>query len=243
MVGSKIALYHSLADWYDAIYDWKDYRAEARRLEQIARRYGRTGRTRWLDVACGTGHHLEYLRGNHPCVGVDGSAEMLRIARRRLPGMRLVRGDMRSFDLGARFDVVTCLFSAVGHLPSERDLQRTFSNFARHLAPGGVAIVEPWLEPAAFRPGTIHLRTHQGPSGTIVRLASSARRGNRSVIDYHYLVADPARGLRYFTETDVGLMVPRARLIRLMRRAGLRSRFLTRGFTGDRGLLLGVKPT
>jgi demethylmenaquinone methyltransferase/2-methoxy-6-polyprenyl-1,4-benzoquinol methylase len=46
---------------------------------------------RTLDVACGTGFLTRFLPGE--VTGLDSSEAMLAIARRRLPGARLVRGD------------------------------------------------------------------------------------------------------------------------------------------------------
>ncbi len=235
------AQFHHFARFYDAINDWKDYRVESERLETIARRFGRSGRTTWLDVACGTGKHLEYLSRSHLAMGVDASREMLRVARRRLPGTRLVLGDMRTFRLKKQFDVVSCLFSAIGHLKTKADVQATYANFARHLKPGGVAIVEPWIERASFRPGYIHLRTHQSPAVTIARVASSSLQGSRSLIHYHFLIGEPGHDIRYYEETDVGLLLSRDEQLRLMSSAGFRPRFLSRGFTPGRGLLVGVK--
>lgn len=237
-------MYHELARYYDGIEAGKDYRSESKRLEVIARRLGRSGRTTWLDVACGTGRHLEFLSRRHPTVGVDSSPEMLRIARHRLPGIRLVTGDMRSFRLNRRFDVVTCLFSAIGNLKTEEDVRKTFANFTRHLTPGGVAIVEPWIEPSAWRTGTIHLRTYESPTATVVCFVFASHRGIRSVVKYHYLIGEPGRGIQHLEETDVGLMLSRDRLVEIMGSAGLHSRFLARGlYPGrkGRGLLVGVK--
>jgi ubiquinone/menaquinone biosynthesis C-methylase UbiE len=238
---SGLYQFHELAQYYDAINDWKDYRGESEQLENLARRFGRPGRTTWLDVACGTGRHLEFLRRKHPVAGVDGSREMLRIARRRLPGVRLMLGDMRTFRLHRRFDVVSCLFSAIGHLRTKEDVRRTFSNFARHLNPGGVAIVEPWIEDSAFRPGMIHLRTHESPGVTVVRMAFSSRRGNHSMIQYNFLIGRPGREIRYCHVTDVGLLLSREEHLELMGSAGLEPHFLARGLTSGRGLLVGVK--
>jgi ubiquinone/menaquinone biosynthesis C-methylase UbiE len=238
---SGLPQFHELAKYYDAINDWKDYAGESARLETIARRFGRPGRTTWLDVACGTGRHLEFLRRRHSTMGVDASPQMLRVARHRLPHVRLLRGDMRTFHLKRRFDVVSCLFSAIGHLRTRDDVGRAFANFARHLDPGGVAIVEPWIAPSAFRAASIHLRTHASPALTVIRLASSSRRGNRSRIRYHFLIGEPGRNIRHYEETDVGLLLPREELLRLMKSAGLKPRFLARGLTRGRGLLVGVK--
>ena len=233
--------FHELAKYYDALNDWKDYSGESRRLDAIARRFGRKGKTTWLDVACGTGRHLEFLQRRHAVVGVDGSREMLRAARSRLPGVRLVLGDMRSFRLGRRFDVVSCLFSAIGHLGTKEDVRRTFANFARHLNPGGVAIVEPWFGPSAFHHGMVHLRKSESPDLTAVRMAYSIRRGNRSTIQWHFLIGRPGQGIRYYRATDVGLLLARYELLQCMRSAGLRPHFLSPGLMPGRGLLVGVK--
>lgn len=241
MTTSRPIMFHELAEYYDEFMAEKDYRGEVRRLEALARRYGRSRGRAWLDVGCGTGRHLALLRARHPVAGVDNSLSMLRIARRRLPGVRLVLADMRSFRLDRSFDVVSCLFSAVGHLRTEQDLLATFANFARHLKPGGVALVEPWLDPAEFRPAMLHLMTHEGPSVTVVRLAYSSRRGRRSVIHSHYLIGRLGTGVRHFTDTDVGLLVPHQRLLALMKKCGLRPTFLKAGVRPGRGLLVGVK--
>ncbi len=242
MVETRSRMFGDLARFYDALYGAKDYRAESRSLVRLVRRYARSKGHAWLDVACGTGRHLEFLRREWDVSGVDASPQMLRLARRRLPGVPLVQGDMRRFRLKDRFDVITCLFSAIGHLPSEADLLRTFHNFSTHLKPGGVAIVEPWIDPEDFRPGMVHLVSYRSPSLVIARMAFSARTGNRSAISYRYLIGEARRGVRHEEETDRGLLVPRRRLVELMERSGLRGRFLRHGLPTGRGLLVGRKP-
>lgn len=239
--GPGLPQFQELAEYYDALNDWKDYRGECERLESIARRFGPPGRTTWLDLACGTGRHLEFLRRRHPVVGLDGSRNMLRVARRRLPGVELIAGDMRTFQLNRRFDVVSCLFGAIGHLETIKDVRTAFANFARHLNPDGVALVEPWLSPSEFRPGMITLRTHESPAVTAVRFSSSSRRGIRSTIRYHFLIGEPGHKIRRYEETDVKLLLSRPELLGLMRGAGLSPRYLVRGLSPGRGLLVGVK--
>lgn len=217
-------MFHQLAKYYDSLVAAKDSRAETERIVALAQRFGRSPGRVWLDVACGTGRHLEFLQRKYRVTGVDNSPQMLRIARDRLPGARLRRGDMRTFRLGEVFDVVSCLFSAIGHLRTESDVQATFRNFARHLTPGGVAIVEPWIDPEQFRPGYVHLVTPQSPQAKIVRLAFSSRRRNHSRIEYHSLIGETGRGIRHWEETDVGLLVSRKRLVEMLEKAGLASR-------------------
>lgn len=234
-------MFHRLASYYDDLVGAKDYGAETRYLESLARRLGRSRGRAWLDVACGTGRHLSFLRRHYEVTGVDASREMLRAARRRLPGIRLVLADMRNFRLDETFDVVSCLYSAIGHLPTERGLEVTFANFDRHLKPGGVALIEPWIDPADFRAGYVHLLTRESPSVRVVRMASSSRRGKRSAVHYHYLIGKTGRRVEHFEEVVTGLLVPRRRLLELLRHAGLTARFLREGLTPGRGLLVGVK--
>lgn len=234
-------MFRELASYYDTYLEAKDYRGESRCLESIARRYGRSRGRTWLDVGCGTGQHLAYLRKHRSVAGIDLSPAMLRIARRRLPGIPLRRGDARTFRLGRQFEVVSCLFGVFGHLESERDLRRAFERIAAHVAPGGVAIVEPWVSPAQYRAGMIHLMSHDDPTTKLVRLAYSTRRGSRLVVRSHYLVATRGRPVLHYEEVSVGRMVAPRDLLRMMEAVGLRSRVVARGLIPGKSLLVGVK--
>lgn len=233
--------YRNSARVYDRVYAWKDYRAEARRVRELVRRYGPPRARTLLDVACGTGSHLAYLSRWYSVTGIDASREMLREARRKLPAVRFVQGRMQDFRLDQRFDVIMCLFSAIGHVRSRRDLTRTLANFARHLNPRGVAIVEPWLTPGRYRVGSIHLATSGTTVQPIARMNSSERRGNRSVMDMHYLVADNGK-VRYWVERhDLALFdVPTQ--LEAFRAAGLGVRHIPSRFTMPRGLYVGTLP-
>jgi SAM-dependent methyltransferase len=152
------ALFDSWAELYDATYaaKGKDYRGEAARLLALARprlppRPGGAART-LLDVACGTGEHLRFLRDELEVTGLDRSAAMLAVARRKLPGVRLERADMTTFRLGRRFGLVTCLFSSLGYLDDEAALRQAIRRMADHLEPGGLLIVEPALTTDRLQP-------------------------------------------------------------------------------------------
>ncbi len=226
---------------YDKIYAWKDYAVEARRIRRIIQENGRGRSTTLLDVACGTGAHLAYLSRWYDSTGLDLTEGMLRVARRKLPNVRFVRGRMEEFDLGRKFDVLTCLFSAIGYVRSVPELRRTLRNFAAHLNPGGVAIVEPWLTAATYRAGSIHLRTYGTEALPIVRMNRAEKRGHRSVMDMHHLVGT-SRGVYHWVEHhDLGMFeVPT--YLAAFRAAGFRARFLQHGLMKGRGLYVAVLP-
>src|ERR1700730_1388985 len=147
--------YSKLAKVYDALYGFKNYEAEAKRLHEIIAEKKTSPGNALLDVACGTGTHLSFLQKYYSVEGIDLTPEMLEVARTRHPQIAFCEGDMRTFDLGRRFDVVTCLFSSIGYLKSPQELRAAIINMARHLQPGGVLIVEPWLTDETWKPGVV----------------------------------------------------------------------------------------
>lgn len=235
-------MYKHLARYYDLIYDQKDYRKDTAGLVRIARKFGMSRGRRWLDVACGTGRHLELLRRKFEVVGVDLSREMLRQARRRLPGVRLVRGDMRNFDLGKRFDVVSCLFSATRYLRTEADLRRALETFAQHLRPGGILLVQPWIDPVHLKRGHVTLTVHDGGSVAVARASATTVRRALTFLHFDYLIAEEGRGVRHLSETEVLRMTAPRRLVEMAQAAGLKARMLRTGPNDERGLLVGVAP-
>ncbi|HEX9610183.1 MAG TPA: class I SAM-dependent methyltransferase [Candidatus Limnocylindria bacterium] len=194
-------MFTQTAELYDLFYEWKDYAGEAARIRELAESRAPHART-LLDVACGTGRHLEHLRAWYEVEGVDLDEGLLDVARRRLPDVPFQVADMRDFDLGSRFDVVTCLFSSIGYVQAPEALRSAIAAMARHVAPGGLLMVEPWLSPSTFDP------SHPGrvvmverPDLVGVRLNDSRVEGRLSVMDFHYLVVRAGHPLEHVVET------------------------------------------
>jgi len=174
------------ARFYDAIYSFKDYAKECGQIVELA---GSHAGGTLLDVACGTGKHLEILRNTFQCEGLDLDANLLAIARERLPDTPLHHADMTSFDLGRRFDVVTCLFSAIGYAETVERLNSTVRRFAAHLKPGGVVLFDPWLSPEVWNPEHLHALFVDEPDLKIARMSAPRTEGNVSVVGFEYLVS------------------------------------------------------
>jgi len=110
-------MFSETAQYDDTIYlAMKNYGAEADTLTAIIHQYRRSIGNRLLDVACGTGLHLSYLKHQFEVEGLDLDEQLLAIARQRNPEVPLHHTDMADFALGRTFDVVTCLFSAIGYV-------------------------------------------------------------------------------------------------------------------------------
>lgn len=188
-----------------------------------------------LDVACGTGKHLEHLRGHFRCEGLDLDDGLLEVARRRVLDVPLHQGDVRDFELGRRFDAVTCLFSAIGFVGDPEGLGGAAHALARHLEPGGVLLVEPWLTPDAWVPGRPHLLALDEPGLAFARVTVSGLRGERiSTTEMHYVVGTPD-GVDHFVERHELYLFTREEMRAAFEQAGLDVEYDDEGLMG-RGL-------
>ncbi len=220
--------YGRFATYYDFIYEsLVDYDADVRYLETVFRRFVGERPRSILDLACGTGNHaLRLARRGHQVVGVDLSREQLAIARRKARAVRapirFLRGDMRSFDLGRRFDAAICMFGAFGYLLETRDVLRCLRSVRRHLGPHGVFAFEFWQSSAAKPPPHQSWFHKVGPAFELVRLAEARydRRTRLLPVEFRFFVFKGRRVLDRFQETHTvrTYLVPEIR--GLLRRAG-----------------------
>lgn len=184
--------YERTADLYDLFLPNKDYEAEVERLFEIVRAHlGPLEPNSVLDVACGTGRHLDAFGRCVPrLAGVDLSEPLLRIARSRLSDAWLVHGDLKSFHLHQRFDLVTCLFSSIAYAAfNEEELARSLATMYEHVADGGVLVVEPGFTPEQWVPGRLAFRAVREESINAVRMSTAAVEENFAVFDEHYVVS------------------------------------------------------
>ncbi len=89
---------------------------------------------------------------------------------------------MTDFDLATTYDAVTCLFSAIGYVRTADRMQRAVACMARHVKPGGVLIVEPWLTPQDWKPGSSFIHAGEIGADKVCRMSHSGQQGNLSVL-------------------------------------------------------------
>lgn len=226
--------------FYDALYHFVDYEGAARTLHELISARAPEART-LLDVGCGTGQHLSHLRQWYEVEGLDLDGQLLEAARTRCPGVRFHEASMVDFRLPRRFDVVTCLFSAVGYVQSPEAMSSAVACMARHLNPGGLLVIEPWFEPERYWIDTITANHFESDDLKICWMYTSQREGDVSVLDIQYLVGTPD-GVEHLVEQHrIGLFT-REQHLAAMSEAGLVD--LEHDPIGPvrRGLYLGSKP-
>ena len=122
-----------------------DHSGDLQMYEQFARR----GDSPSLELGVGTGRVAVHLAHQGlDVVGIDAAAAMLARLEASLDHdaaqrVRLVEADMREFDLAPeKFDLIYCAANSFQHMVTTDDQLSTLRCVARHLASGGVYVMQ-----------------------------------------------------------------------------------------------------
>lgn len=199
-------------DDYAPFYDWENARTLGRRDIPFWRRLALNAGGPVLELGCGTGRvSLPLARAGVQVVGVDRSAAMLALARRRLSRGRLqrqlclVQADIRRLPLPdaspqlrlrrkrPMFRLAMAPYGILQSLLNERDLSRTLAEVHRVLAPNGTFA----LELAADLPSWQEYRRRVSLAGwrgrpggthlTLVETVSQDRPRRRTIFDQEFI--------------------------------------------------------
>jgi ubiquinone/menaquinone biosynthesis C-methylase UbiE len=241
LIMTKQLLHNKLAKYYDRVYSFKDYLDETVRLQNLIIKYLESGGNTLLDVACGTGLHLKHLKDDFSCTGVDVSKSMLKIARKNAKGVTFKEADMKTLRLGKQFDVIVCLLSSIGYVKTAASLEKTIRNFSKHLKKGGLALIEPSHAKSFYVSGEPRITTYDGKEAKIARVNVTKIRQATAVLNMHILIAERGKDAKYFVDRhELGLFGINNTL-RIMKAAGLKSKYLKNGLMPGRELFVGIK--
>lgn len=175
-----------------------------------------------LELGSGGGHVAYHLKRAFECHLTDISEPMLEVSRRLNPDCTHAVGDMRTLDLGRRFDVVLA-HDAIDYMSSEGDLRAAFDTAWRHLVPGGMACFVPDDVSETFEPGT-DVSGSDGTDGQAVRLFEWAEPVNAGcstvTVHYAFLVRHADGRVQSFHEAHTVGLFPRATWERLLAERG-----------------------
>ena len=214
------------ADCYDAIYQEKDYQAECDLIERLFKTYGDGQIKTVLDLGCGTGNHaLPLSIKGFEVIGVDRSESMLAQARKKAtrssPAERdaFYQADIRSMDLGRRFDAVLMMFAVLGYQLENAEIMEVFRAARRHLNPGGLLLFDVWYGPAVlFQRPSERVKIIPTLTGKILRVSSSTLATSRHTCTVRYHVwkfaaerllseAEEEHTVRYFFPLELNLFL------------------------------------
>lgn len=166
--------FNAFARYYDA--DMGAYDDDLALYRELARRTDGP----ILDAMCGTGRVIVPLaQAGFRTAGLDIALEMIRAVERKTAALKLadrvraVQGDIRSFDLRTQFGLALVPLNSLMHLETVADQLAALQALRRHLAPGGVLVLDLFnpdpRELMADQGVLVHERTFQTEAGNLVQ--------------------------------------------------------------------------
>jgi len=100
-----------------------------------------------LELACGSGRFtIPLAKEGVNITGVDISLDMLNLAKSKASkdevNVRLLQGDMRSFDLGEKYKFIFIAAQSLSHLHTREEVEECLSSVRRHLTEEGRLLIE-----------------------------------------------------------------------------------------------------
>ncbi|MDI6738437.1 MAG: class I SAM-dependent methyltransferase [Nanoarchaeota archaeon] len=132
--------------YYELVFGKRNIKKEVDFLESLFQKFsGRKIKT-VLDIACGTGPHMDELeKRGYALAGLDNSFKMLRILQEmphRNNFIGAYRQDMRNISIRRKFDACICMVNSLAILTENKDLISHFDSVVGVLEQGGLYIIE-----------------------------------------------------------------------------------------------------
>ncbi|RYG10541.1 MAG: class I SAM-dependent methyltransferase, partial [Chitinophagaceae bacterium] len=135
---SSTALYTDLSSYYDLMCADINYKEQSEYARRIHALFGTNGKT-YLDLACGTGPHIEhFITFGYHVSGLDINQPMLDIAKERCPSAQFMLQDMSNFKTSEQFDLVTCFLYSIHYNQNLHKLKECIKSVHTALNTGGV---------------------------------------------------------------------------------------------------------
>ncbi len=163
-------VFQDYAEYYDLLYEDKDYRREATYVERLLRQF------------------------NPSVHGVDLSSPMLDRARSRsanVPSLsanlKWTLGNVQRVRIGEYFDAVISLFHVMSYQTTDAALDAAVNTAAQHLRPGGIFIFDFWYGPAVLAQRPEPRSKRVANDGTeVTRFCDATLDERRNVVDLTY---------------------------------------------------------
>jgi SAM-dependent methyltransferase len=207
------------ASAYDSMYADKDYERECDLVEQAFARFADGPVESVLDLGAGTGNHaLPLARRGYDVAAVDLSEAMVRIATEKATEagaqVDFRQGDLRTVQLGRRFDAVLLMFAVLGYQRTNEDVRAALDNARGHLRPGGVLVLDLWYGPGVLSdPPENRRRVISTPEGALTRTVSAELDVPRQLCAVRYGLSGAGRDaeethvMRFFFPAELELFM------------------------------------
>lgn len=135
--------------WFDSpfyalLYKNRSEQEAADFVDRLIEKLDLPDRSSILDLACGRGRHsIRLYDKGYRVVGIDLSNNSIEYAKQfEKEGLKFLRDDMRTFDLGTKFNAVLNLFTSFGYFENISDNLLVLKNVQKHLKSEGIFVID-----------------------------------------------------------------------------------------------------
>lgn len=217
-------VFKDYAYYYNAFYQDKDYRAEAKQANDLLKKYGKDIHT-IINYGCGTGKHdVEFSKLGYQCTGIDISQLMIDIAqenaRKEKVNIDFSVADIRTYEPARKYDAVISLFHVMSYQNSNEDILSTFASVRKALNKDGLFLFDVWYGPGVLtdKP-TIRIKEVEDDKYKLIRIARPIMYDKTNIVNvcYEVIVIDKesnetkeieeVHNMRYFFRTELELFL------------------------------------
>ena len=228
-------LYASLSGYYDQFCAEVDYAEQCAFASRAFSCFASSGGRDYLDLACGTGPHLQYMEAQgFSLAGLDNSARMLQLASLKVPSARLLLSDMAELDETGAFDLVTCFLYSIHYSYPPEKLLETLRCVWRALKPGGIFIFNAVDAAGACQAHPVTTQLQEGDSRLIFE-SGWHYRGRGDVLDLRLTITrDGPDGAQRWEDHHHMSALSFSELAGMLESSGFESTFLEHDYTSMR---------
>lgn len=179
-------IFDAIGEYYDLLYEKKDYLAEANYVDSLIRKFSDKTST-ILEFGCGTGKHAKFLSNKgYKIHGIDRSKSMINLAPKNI-GVKFEVGDIRKINLKKEFDAILSLFHVFSYQIDNSSVLALLSNASNHLKKNGIFIFDIWYSPAVLSIGPSNrILKLENNNVEIIRIAEPKIFPNQNLVEVNY---------------------------------------------------------
>jgi SAM-dependent methyltransferase len=143
--------FHLYNDYYDLLYQDKDYAKEAGYITNIIKQYNPSTKD-IIELGSGTGNYSSHLCNNgFKITGIEQSWHMHEISKaKNINGFHPIVDDIAHFDINKTFGAAVSLFHVISYLTENEQMISCFKRVANHLNSKGIFVFDVWYTPAVY---------------------------------------------------------------------------------------------
>ena len=186
-------VFEKYAQYYDLLYQDKDYRAETEYVLSLIQNY-KPETQKILEFGSGSGIHGRILaNAGFQISGIERSQKMIDLGlssnqeKDQNTNFSCTKGDCTSTFLGDDFDTVISLFHVLSYQTSNEGVLAMLENAHRQLKRGGVFIFDYWFAPAVWHIGpTLRVKRVSNQQLSVTRIAEPECFREKNIVKVNY---------------------------------------------------------